>query len=114
MFKVFLGLLSNSSDALLTTSQLSSLLSIIAFNCVLLFSYLIQVKILPLAYNTNYIPSIFDSLSFSISRAVFFIITNWFVLAWVLTGLLLSSTDIDLVIILKILFLRSISPSLYP
>ncbi len=101
----FFRLLSNTSDALLITSQLSSLFSIIVFNSVLLFSYLIQVKILPIAYNTNYMPSIFDRLSISIARAVFFTITNWFVLVWVLTGLLLSSTDIALVIILKILFI---------
>ncbi|MFM2484346.1 hypothetical protein [Celerinatantimonas yamalensis] len=102
--KGFIHLLINSSNALLTTSQLSSLISILVFNGILLFSYLIQAKILPVAYNTNYIASIFDSLSVFISRAIFFLATNWFILVWILAGVILSPNVVSSVIILKILF----------
>lgn len=103
--KSFFHLLINSSNALLATSQLSSLISILAFNVILLFSYLIQAKILPVAYNTNYIASIFDGLSVFISRAIFFLVTNWFILAWILAGVMLSPNIVNIFIILKIIFI---------
>ena len=109
----FFRLISSSSDMLFTSSNFTSLASIITFNVFLLFTYLIQVKTMPLAYNTNFMSSVFDSLSFSISRTVFFVIINWFVLIWFFTGLLLSPANIDMIIILKILFVTFNIPLLF-
>jgi hypothetical protein len=100
----FIRLLSNSAQTLFVSTPSESLIAILVFNVILFFSYLMQNKVLPIAYNTNYIPSIFEGRSFAISRSIFFVFSNWFVLAWVLTGLQLSSVDINLITSLKIIF----------